>query len=345
MGTTTIQIRLFHSRRKRQAYYWLELLPQGTSGTSVIIGPQNILLNPQLAAPIPSTSISASSSAAANGVVTITVNVTGQAASQKIYVSGYKGNPGFVAVAQNATSPIQFTLDVTGETITIEAVGVSAGGTEAASGPTTTLTLSGSLTVPAAPQGVIVNQIATGNQITFPASKDAGPTYQIYRAQAGQSFLGATLLATVTGTAGTIEYLDTGGLAGNWEYFIVAMNSAGNSLPSAPATPAVLFSSAAIPPNVPVNTTNTATVDSVDGGSSVVVRIYGPGGVGTSYMRLTGYGSLSHGRTARLPGLLTRRPTQSSGRVPPMLQSRPTQRRCRMGMNLLGRSLRQHLLA
>lgn len=275
------------------AYYWLELLPQGTSGNSVVIGPQSILLNPQLAPPIPSTSISASSSAAANGVVTITVNVTGVAASQKIYVSGYKGNASFVAVAQNATSPIQFTLDATGETITLEAIGVSAGGAEAATGPTTTLILNGSLTVPAAPQGVIVNQIATGNQITFPASKDAGPTYQIYRAQAGQTFLGATLLATVTGTAGTIEYLDTGGLAGNWEYFIVAMNSAGSSQPSLPATPAVLFSSAAIPPNVPVNTTNTATVDSVDGGSSVVVRIYGPGGVGTSYSRLTGYGSLS----------------------------------------------------
>lgn len=275
------------------AYYWLELLPQGTSGTPLVIGPQNILLNPQLAPPVPSVSISASHSAASNGVVLVTVNVTGTAASQKIYISGYKGNPGFVAIAQNATSPIQFNLDATGETITIKAIGVSAGGTEAATGPTTTLTLNGTLTIPATPEGVIVNQIATGNQITFPASKDAGPTYQIYRAQRGQSFLFATLLATVTGTAGTIEYLDTGGLSGDFEYFIIAMNGAGNSLPSDPASPSVLFTSAGIPPNASANTTNTATVDSVDGGSSAIVRIYGPGGVGTAYNRLTGFGSLA----------------------------------------------------
>lgn len=275
------------------AFYWLVLQPQGTSGQSVLIGPQNINLNPQLSPPVPSTSISASSSAAVNGIVTVTVNVTGSAASQKIYISGYKGNAGFVAVAQNASSPIQFTLDATGETITIKAIGVSAGGTEAATGPTTTLVLNGILTVPAAPQDVVVNQIATGNQISFPASKDAGPTYKIFRAQRGQSFLAAVLLATVTGTAGTIEYLDTGGLAGDFEYFIVATNTAGDSQPSDPASPAVLFTSAGIPPNVPVNTTNTATVDSVDAGSNALVRIYGPGGVGTAYNRLTGFGSLA----------------------------------------------------
>ena len=240
-------------QQQDSAYYWLVLSPQGASGSSVQIGPQSILLNPQLAAPIPSTSISASSSRAANGVVTVTVNVTGSAASQKIYVSGYKGNPNAVAVAQSANSPIQFTLDATGETITLKAIGVSAGGGEAASGPTTTLTLNGVLTVPAAPQGVIVAQIASGDQITFPASRDAGPTYKIYRAQRGQTFLLATLLATVTGTAGTIEYLDTAGLTGDWEYFIVATNAAGDSAPSSPASPPVLFTSAGIPTNVPAN--------------------------------------------------------------------------------------------
>lgn len=280
-------------QEQASAYYWIELLPTGTSGSAVVVGPQNILLNPQLAPPVPSTSVSASSSAATNGFVTVTVNVTGAAASQKIYVSGYKGNAAFVAVAQASSSPIQFSLQATGETVTIEAIGVSAGGTEAASGPTTTLTLNGAMTVPATPQGVIVNQIATGNQITFPASKDAGSTYKIYRAQRGQTFLLATLLATVTGTAGTIEYLDTGGLSGDWEYFIVATNSSGDSLPSAPASPLVLFTSAGIPPNSPANTTNTATIDSIDAGTSALIRIYGPGGVGTSYNRLTGFGSLA----------------------------------------------------
>lgn len=280
-------------QEQANAYYWLLLLPTGTSGSNVIVGPQNINLNPQLAPPIPSTSISASSSAAVNGVVTVTVNVTGSAASQKIYVSGYNGNPSFVAVAEQSSTPLQFTLEATGETITLEAIGVSAGGTEAASGPTTTLILNGMMTVPATPQGIVVSQIAAGNQITFPASLDATSIYKIYRAQRGQTFLLATLLATVTGSAGTIEYLDTGGLSGDWEYFIVATNSVGDSLPSAPASPLVLFTSAGIPPNVPTNTTNTATIDSIDTGSSVLVRIYGPGGVGTSYNRLTGFGSLA----------------------------------------------------
>jgi len=39
------------------------------------------------------------------------------------------------------------------------------------------------------------------------------------------------------------------------------------------------------------NTTNFATVDSVDAGTSATVRIYGPGGVGTSWTRVTGYGA------------------------------------------------------
>ena len=275
------------------AYYWLVLSPVGTSGTALTVGPQSIELNPQLAAPVPATSISASHSAAVNGVVTVTVNVMGDAASQKIYVSGYKGNAALVAVAQQASSPLQFTLDATGENVTLEAIGVSLGGAEAASGPTTTLILNGTLTIPATPQGVVVAQISTGNQITFPASKDAGSTYKIYRAQSGQAFVAATLLATVTGTAGTIEYLDTAGLTSAWEYFVVATNDAGDSAPSAAATPPVLYTSAALPANVSGNTTNTATIDSVDAGTSALVRIYGPGGVGTSYSRLTGYGSLT----------------------------------------------------
>jgi hypothetical protein len=280
-------------QKQASAYYWLRLLPTGTSGTSVLVGPQNILLSPQLAAPVPDASISASHSGAVNGSVTVTVNVTGSAATQKIYVSGYKGNASYVAVVQSANSPLQFKLDATGETITLKAIGVSSGGTEAPSGPTTTLLLNGVLTIPATPQGVLVSQITTGNQITFPSSRDAGPTYKIYRGQRGDTFLLASLRATVTGTAGTIIYLDTAGLTGDWQYFIVATNAAGDSLPSSPASPFVLLTSAGIPRNAAVNTTNTATVDSIDGGSSVVVRIYGAGGVGTSYTRLTGFGALT----------------------------------------------------
>ncbi len=43
--------------------------------------------------------------------------------------------------------------------------------------------------------------------------------------------------------------------------------------------------------NVPLNSTNNATVDSVDAGSSATIRIYGPGGVGSSWMRFSGQGT------------------------------------------------------
>jgi hypothetical protein len=42
--------------------------------------------------------------------------------------------------------------------------------------------------------------------------------------------------------------------------------------------------------NAQVNTTNFATVDSVDSGTSATARIYGTGGVGSNWTRPTGYG-------------------------------------------------------
>jgi hypothetical protein len=276
-----------------QAFYWIVLSPQGSTGTAVTNGPQTITLNPQLVAPVLPTGISASSGPVINGTVKITVNVSGITSAVKIYATGYHGNPSPVGVASGSSGPLQFTLDATGETITLEAVGVSAGGVETTSGPTTTIILNGAATVPAKVQGVEVTQIPGGNQVNWPGSRDAGSTYKLYRAQRGQSFLLATLLATVTGTAGTLNYLDTAGLTGDWEYFVVATNAVGDSVPSDPASPAVLLTSASLPANTAANTGNNATVDSIDGGTSAIIRIYGPGGVGTSYMRIAGFGNLT----------------------------------------------------
>ena len=52
-----------------------------------------------------------------------------------------------------------------------------------------------------------------------------------------------------------------------------------------------LVGSTNLPLNVPLNSTNNATVDSVDGGSSATIRIYGPGGVGSSWTRFSGQGT------------------------------------------------------
>lgn len=276
-----------------QAFYWIQLAPQGTTGSPVTVGPQQILLNPQLVAPVVPTAISASSGPLVNGTVKITVNVSGVSDSVKIYASGYHGTFAEVAVASSAFTTLQFVLDATGETITLKAIGVSAGGVETAAGPTTNVTLDGTATIPAKVQDVVITQIAGGNQVNWPSSRDAGPTYKLYRAQRGQTFLLATLLATVVGTAGTLDYLDLTGLAGDWAYFVIAMNGVGPSLPSDPASPGILFTSASMPANTPANTSNNATVDSIDTGTATLVRIYGPGGVGTAYDRLTGFGSLS----------------------------------------------------
>ena len=57
------------------------------------------------------------------------------------------------------------------------------------------------------------------------------------------------------------------------------------------ATTGGLVGSANLPVNVPLNSTNNATVDSVDGGLSATIRIYGPSGVGSSWMRFSGQGT------------------------------------------------------
>ena len=51
------------------------------------------------------------------------------------------------------------------------------------------------------------------------------------------------------------------------------------------------------------NTINFATVDSIVGGGSPTVRIYGPGGVGTSWTRLTGFGTTLTYAAGQITGL------------------------------------------
>lgn len=54
-------------------------------------------------------------------------------------------------------------------------------------------------------------------------------------------------------------------------------------------------------PNDPENNTNFATVDSIDAGASATIRVYGSGGVGTSWIRKNGFGSM----VTYPPGTLT----------------------------------------
>jgi len=65
-----------------------------------------------------------------------------------------------------------------------------------------------------------------------------------------------------------------------------------------PANPTALAGGLAgsgdIQTNAPFNYTNNATVDSIDAGTSATVRIYGPGGVGSSWTRFAGNANTSY---------------------------------------------------
>lgn len=240
-----------------QAYYFLKLEPLNTNGSEVDIGPQYIQLNTSGLAPLPCTDVSASHAAAANGAIMLTVNVAGITSGNfvKIYVSGYQGNASFVAFAQHNSAPLQFPLVDTGETVTIEAIQVSLSGVEAASGPACTLTLNSSATAAAKIEGIVVTQIFSGNQIAWPSSLDSGVTgYQIYRGNFGGGFGAATLLTTVSATGqSSVQYLDAAGLAGNYEYYLIAVSTNGNSPASASAYPTITLTKVVAGTNITIN--------------------------------------------------------------------------------------------
>ena len=74
---------------------------------------------------------------------------------------------------------------------------------------------------------------------------------------------------------------------------MITTSAAGNSPPSDAANPLVLFSSSQIPTNVPANQTNDCVVDSIPVSGTATIRIYGAGGVGTSYTRKLGFGNVT----------------------------------------------------
>lgn len=236
-------------QQEGQVFYWLILSPTGASGTPLNVGPLNVVLNPDLTAPSVAFEISASHAAAVSGTILVTVNVSGGpvGGTIKIYVSGYQGVSSPVAVAQSATSPIQFTLQDTGETVTFTAETVSSGGVETTGGPTTTLVLNSGETVPAEPVGVTVAALSSGNQVSWPANADDVTQYQVWRGPEGSPFSSAIFQTNVSPTsAKTMQYLDTGGLAGSYAYFIVAVNGVGSSLPSVGASVILIPASSVI---------------------------------------------------------------------------------------------------
>lgn len=280
-----------------QAFYWLRLNPVGTSGTSLLVGPQSISLNPDLTAPAKPTSISASHDSVVNGAVQVFVNVGGvdPQNSIRIFVAGYHGNANPVAVAQGGSSPVIFNLDATGETVTLTAQAVTPQGIASPVSGSFLLSLGTSRLAPAAPTTPTVVQFSGGNQVSWRSSGESWVlSYYVFRSQRDETFISAVNIATVAATTeGTVNYVDAAGLTGDFAYYIIAHSGSGDSQPSGPGSPTITFTSSTIPPNVPGNTTNNATIDSIDSGTNAIGRVYGPGGPGTSYTHYTGYGSLN----------------------------------------------------
>lgn len=281
----------------QSANYWLELV--GPSG-SVQIGPQSAKVATDNTPPSAIASFSASHEAQSGAIVLVGVTFVPVAedrfGSCKIYVSGYEGKAGFVAVAQNPTSPFNFPLKATGETVTLKAIAVSNTGIEALSGPTVSLTLTSGATVPAKVVGISSTSLTTGTQVAWPANPEANVTsYKVYRALYRAGFGTAILISTVSSTgASRYSYLDPDGTLGFYEYYVVAHNAIGDG-PASDASPEN-NGSENIAPNVPTNRRNNATVDSIDqgGGTGTTIRVYGPGGMGSTWKTSTGFGDLTY---------------------------------------------------
>lgn len=295
----------------KTAYYWVKSIP---SSVNLRKRPQPWLtgwvsLDPQpedLLPPDTVQSFSASESAGAAGVVAIAV--TFDAPEQRrwrglrIYVAGYQGIAADVLLESTDTSPFQFNMQKTGETVTLKAVSINGNFIEHDRGAalTAVLTLNGIATAPCRPTDTTVTDLLTsGAQVEFAPGAEANVTqFKIYRGLLGGGFASASLIGYVPASgSGRYEFIDPSGTGGTYEWYVVASNPAGDSQPSLAFFKNSVATSALLPPNAPSNSANFATVDSVDidGVTGVTIRIYGAtGGVGTAWTRVVGYGAFMY---------------------------------------------------
>jgi hypothetical protein len=295
----------------KTTYYWVKSIPLSVNLRK---RPQPWLtgwvsLDPQSEDLLPPDSVqsfSASESAGVAGIVTISVSFDPpdqrRWRSLRIYVAGYQGIAGDVLIASTDSSPYQFKMQQTGETITLKAVGVNGNFIEHDRGAalTAVLTLNGNETVPCRPTDTTVVDLLTGGaQVGFaPGAENDVSGFKIYRGLIGGGFGGSSQIGTILASgAGRYQFVDPSGTGGTFEWYVVSTNPAGDSLPSLAFFKNSVATSALLPPNAPSNSANFATVDSVDigGSAGTTIRIYGAtGGVGTAWTRVVGYGAFMY---------------------------------------------------
>ena len=289
-------------KNQSSVYYWLECQPRIDDFPAVTIGPQTMTLGLDQGAPNAIAEFDASHEAVSGGTVMVGIAFKppvddSRFGSCKIAIAGYNGIAARVEIAQNATSPFRFALEQTGETVTLSAIAVSLNGVEStATAPTKSLTLGAAATVPAKIIGASATELSggAGVQITFPAGPESNITqYQVYRGPRQQGFAAAASIGTVAPTgASAYIFTDANGLTGVFEWYVFAVNSAGNGAASdVIIQDQAQLSSSDAPVNDPSNTTNHAVVTSSDAGTDATIDVSGTGGAGTSWTRPTGHGT------------------------------------------------------
>lgn len=158
-----------------------------------------------------------------------------------IWVKGYHGNTNPVLYASSSDSPANFTLESSGETVTVYVQAASASGVTSAfvtNCPSYTVKLSGVVTNPPAPT-ISQNLIGTplGYQFSFaqvqlPAgSEDVIKSYQVWRNTSANSFSSASLLQTIpddgTNSGSAIVVQDRVGGGHTYYYFVTSTNTKG----------------------------------------------------------------------------------------------------------------------
>lgn len=274
------------------SYYWLRIVYDATTGNTQDIGPQIGYLVPtgQSGGQIPA--FSASVTPGLSGTVTIGItfqmpNVS-DFASVQIIATGYNGIAGQQVVAQSANSGFSFALKATGETITLQADAVDLAGKTQPGGPTKTVHLVATPTVPCIVYDATAVSVVNGNQITWPQNPEPTTTYKVSR--------GLTLIATVPhGTESQVNFLDVCASPATQTYTIVAHTAAGDATASPTITPGQQFLSAA------QGTGATAAALTVPNGANKSVAVGYFTAVGTGYFAVPtatfSGSSLSHDAT------------------------------------------------
>lgn len=235
-------------------FYWLQTIPlperaglaqTAINGDPIVSGPVNLTaLNANLLPPDAISDWSVSLGAGSNGIQLVCVNFVVPSdpnfGSCQIQATGYFGDTNPQTVGQGLTSPFSFTMIQTGETVTLQAFAVSQNGINSTTGPTHTITLNGTETVPAKLENIRVTVITTGVQVDFDAGLEADITsYKVYRGPHAAGFGSATLKTTITSTgARHYTFLDTTGISdaaagAYFDYFVTAVNHIGESSASA----------------------------------------------------------------------------------------------------------------